>query len=59
MILVTFTVYKCTGFLNPVWELLFSKSFALRVYAYLDLDPIVFIGKYLFISVGMTTRHAY
>ena len=37
--------------------LLFSKSFALRAYDYFDLDPIVLIGKYLFISVGMTMLH--
>ena len=33
--------------------------FALSAYEYFGLDPIVLIKKYLFISVGMTTRCGY
>ena len=37
----------------------FQKSFAPCAYDYFDSDLIILIGKYLFIFVGMTTRHGY
>ena len=37
----------------------FPNSFPLCAYDYFDFDPIVLLGKYLFISVGMNTRHGY
>ena len=36
-----------------------TNSFALCVYGYIYLDPIILIEKYLFIFVGMTTCHGY
>ena len=37
----------------------FPTSFAFCACSYFDLDPNGIIGKYLFISVGMTTRHGF
>ena len=54
-----FVDYHYTGFLNPVYFYFFPKLFALRAYGYSDLDIIFPIGKYLFISIGMTTHHGY
>ena len=48
------------GFSEPsLIIIIFQSHFALFTYDYFDLDPIVLIGKHLFISVGMTTRQGY
>ena len=48
------------GFSQPVLvNYYFPRSFSLHLYDYSNLDPIVLIGKYIFISVVMTTRHGY
>ena len=46
---VTISVYRCTGFLDPVFKYYVPQSFALCAYGYFDLDPTFSYKELLFL----------